>query len=432
MHEITNELSDREREILRLVATGASNKEIARQLNISANTVKVHLRNIFNKIGAASRTEAAMFAVGAGYVPGASPTRDALLVEETMTSARPTPGRRMIGGIIGLVVILLLVATAVTTYLSRRASALTSAQFPVTTPPPRWKALTPLSIPRSGLAVAVHENQIYAIAGEDANGVTGVVERYDPQTNVWKSLADKPTPVSNVAAAVIGGEIFVPGGILDSGQATNVLEIYDPRSDSWSRGAPLPQPVGSYALAAFEGKLYLFGGFDGRNFLGTVYEYDPGQDAWRSKAPLTSPRALAGAAVSGGKVHLLGGYDGKRALDLNQIYQPDQDDGRVNPWSEGVRLPQGRYAMGVTSISEILYLVGGTGDQAQAGTPLVFITDLDSWQPVELPFEESWSYLGLAPLGTQIYALGGEIDQAPSGQNWAYQAIYLTVLPYIR
>src|SRR5512147_3170269 len=69
MSNDTSQISEREREILRLVATGATNQQIAYKLNISINTVKVHLRNIFGKIGVTSRTEATLYAIRVGLVP---------------------------------------------------------------------------------------------------------------------------------------------------------------------------------------------------------------------------------------------------------------------------------------------------------------------------------------------------------------------------
>ena len=51
-------LTAREREVLRLIAEGFSNQELAARLHLSPQTVKVHTRNIYSKLGVASRTQA--------------------------------------------------------------------------------------------------------------------------------------------------------------------------------------------------------------------------------------------------------------------------------------------------------------------------------------------------------------------------------------
>jgi len=61
-------LTEREGEVLKLVAQGATNREIAEQLFITENTVKVHLRNILEKLHLKNRAEAAAYAVRTGLV----------------------------------------------------------------------------------------------------------------------------------------------------------------------------------------------------------------------------------------------------------------------------------------------------------------------------------------------------------------------------
>jgi two-component system, NarL family, response regulator LiaR len=70
-------LTDRETEVLRLVALGLANKEIARRLAIGEGTVKTHVSNVLTKLGLQSRTQAALQAVRMGLIAandvGASP-----------------------------------------------------------------------------------------------------------------------------------------------------------------------------------------------------------------------------------------------------------------------------------------------------------------------------------------------------------------------
>ena len=63
---VPDSLSAREREILALIAQGASNKVIARDLDIAETTVKIHVQHILRKLGLNSRVQAAVYATGRG------------------------------------------------------------------------------------------------------------------------------------------------------------------------------------------------------------------------------------------------------------------------------------------------------------------------------------------------------------------------------
>ena len=436
MQSTGSELSEREREILYLVATGASNKEIAQHLSISTNTVKVHLRNIFAKIDARSRTEAAMYAVSIGLVR--EPSTVGVESEADQTNiAQPAaeieqPAPKFNQRLIWLVgsMVLVLAATAILYTLFRPQPS---------QPPegggaalPRWQFLPPMLTARSGLASVAYEQAIYAIGGVHAQKPSGAVERFDLASETWAALSPKPTPVYEIGAAVISGKIYVPGGRLGSGQVTNILEIYDPRQDAWSSGAPLPVAVSGYGLAAFEGRLYLFGGWDGREYLASVYEYSPDQDRWMEKTAMPTRRAYLGVAQVGGSLYALGGYDGKTALGVNEVYKPDLDSGAGAPWSQATPLPERRYRMGVASSIDMLLLVGGLGTNDKTPYSFQYSVQSGEWMRFETPAASlPWYDLGATVMGTHLYLIGGEQNQQATDQSMAYQVLYILSLPVV-
>ena len=449
-----NELSERELDILRLVATGASNKEIAQKLFISSNTVKVHLRNIFSKIGVTSRTEAAMYAVRIGLVHGgpgqvvaennvetlvtsidanSQPTLLPISGEETQTIHRRLP--RWVPFIL-IFPIAILVWTGL--ILVRGSTPNVTPTLPsvvlqpTPTPIPHWRMLAPLSIARSDIALTAYENQIYAISGMTAQGVSGAVERYDPETNTWTSLSSKPLPVTEAHAAIISGLIYIPGGRpkTDSQNPTNVLEIYNPRLDQWHNGTPLPTPLSGYGLVAFEGRLYIFGGWDGQEYRDSVYVYDPSNGTWKERTPMPTARAFCTAAEAAGLIYVLGGINENQPVTVNEIYSPARDNGNDDPWETGFPLPETRLGIQAATIADTIYVFGNTSENTDR-FGLIYFPQTDIWQSLEASPYPLGTNFAMASIGTNLFIVGGMIDSVFSNQNLAYQAIITLSIPII-
>ncbi len=444
------DLSEREVEVLRLVATGVGNKQIAQQLSISPNTVKVHLRNIFAKIGATSRTEAAMYAAREGLValpPSAVPetgmpaTSSALgTAALTENGAAPIPNSmtrrwlRLRWAAAALLALILLSAGGAWLAVQFRPTplpTLTAVALPTAVPtPPRWQSLADMSVARSGLAAVAYDDRIYAIAGESAQGVTGLTERYSPPTNSWETLAAKPVPVTNVSAAVIGGRIYVPGGQLASGQITSTVEAYSPRDNRWQTLAPLPAAVSAYATVAFEGQLYVFGGWDGQVYRANVYRYDPDTDRWTELRPMPMARGYAGAAAAAGRIYVIGGTSAAGPVAVNEVYSPEQETADGSPWQTRAPLPGARPELQAANIADNIY----AASSAEGAGLLAFgyLPSDNTWQTLQAPPGANWAGATLVPLDNSLHLLGGKDSTAPLARHLSYQALYTVFIPVVR
>ena len=449
MSQVTVEpLSERELELVRLLSKGLSNKEIARELYISPNTVKVHLRNIYAKLNVSSRTEAMVAVVRLGWVDIGRTGDERAAYDGEVVSERAEPGaapvqERAIEPPLAawqrvyLVASVLLVALGLwlvwpsevepsEPFTDRRS--LSSRWNPSQVL--RWQGLAQMPTPRSRLAVVADGERVFAIAGDAVSGVSNVVEIYMPDEDVWVRGADKLTSVANVGAVALGDRIFVPGGSTGDGGVSDRLEVYDPGAGSegtWSVAQRMPQGASAYAMAVHEEKLYLFGGWNGSVYLSVSYRYDPEGDRWDALASMPTPRAFAGAGVIGGHVYVVGGFNGQRELDICQVYDPEEDI-----WQECPPMHAPRGGSGATVIADTLYVIGG-GWQSYLVENEYFSPDAadpsqGTWRTFPSPLLQEWRNLGVASNGTFLYAIGGW-DGDYTGINQAYRVLYRLYLP---
>ncbi len=124
-----------------------------------------------------------------------------------------------------------------------------------------WTVLAPMLTARAGLGIAVQDNTIYAIGGRTGTGgpgtggVLATVEAYDIDTDTWTAVAPLLSARSDLAAATVGGKIYVFGGIDAAGTFLDDVDVYDPITNAWSTApADMPMDVGTAAHAHAAGR----------------------------------------------------------------------------------------------------------------------------------------------------------------------------------
>lgn len=418
----TIQLSKRELQVLEMIATGASNQEIAQKLVISINTVKVHIRNIFEKLGVQSRTEATLRAIQEGWVTVTEGEAEASREAESA----PSPHRTYLLGEASLPAVLLpwqqwyllsavlLAMVVIILPLLSEEAPQDPLKIPViyrepAVPEPeedssRWATRPAMPTRRAGLALIAFNGQLFAVGGVRGNDrATRAVEIYDPATDTWIEGASKPTATSNIAGVALDDKIYVPGGCTnEDGKATDAFDIYDPKNDSWEQGAALPEARCGYGLVAYEDKLYLFGGWNGEAFEDTIFIFSPQRNRWEvSKETMPQPIGYLGAAVLGEAIYIAGGYDGQNELNQTYAFIPETGE-----WLEKAPLQEKRVGLGLVSNGQSLFAVGGGWEQAVTATEQ-YDPAADSWSSFETPFNSQWRNMGVATINTMIYAVGG-------------------------
>lgn len=413
MPERGEPLTEREIEILQLVATGVTNRQVAYRLCISVNTVKVHLRNIFTKLGAESRTQATMIAAREGLVrvAGASGTRGEDAASQPTAQQPPLPRFKRVA-ILGA--LLVAAASTAATWPRARSQPRSRRDIPLDEPQEQavtilagdeessWHERAQMPTRRAYFGLAGFEGRLYAIAGQTPGGITGAVEIYSADDDTWDPGADKPTPVTYVSAASIGPHVYVPGGCGAAGSPTRVVEVYDTLTDSWHEANSLPAPRCAYALAEGNGRLFVFGGWDGEQYVATTYVYDPQTDAWTEGTAMDIERGFAAATALEDRIYVVGGYNGERELTTCSLFEPS-----TGLWHRCAALTVGRGGLGLVALGGQLYAIGGGGWTSYLGFNERYNPSDDQWSAVETSVVGEWRSPGVVVVENSIHAAGG-------------------------
>jgi len=432
-----NALSDRELEILRLLSQGKSNKQIAADLFISVNTVKVHVSNIYEKIGVSSRTEATLYALEKGLAikplkfSDDNQNLNEILVDGTKNdndfpiSKKTIKHRKLLT--VSLSLLLIFSFGYLLSSLFFKTSSPTENAMDYMT---RWQELDQMPFQRSRFASALYNNEFYLIGGESETGITNRVDIFNPTTQIWRLGKSKLTPVKNVSAAIINDRIYIPGGETQGGVYTDKLEVYDLITDTWGEKARLPIKISSYSMAIYEGNLYIFGGRNQTGILDTVFLYDPVIDKWLSLPSMESSVENSTAVEFHGSIFVIGGADQHGYTRKVRSIKPVNYQTAEFIWMNETELPAQYNWVSAYSISDLIFVIA---KDKNGNTGLLQYSDsekqwLASSQSAPIRIDSNGG--GVISEGF-IYLFGGEKNGKPQNRIVRYQATYLISIPNI-
>ena len=528
MAEPNEPLTERELQIVQALATGASNKEIAAQLFLSPNTVKVHLRNIFTKLEVQTRTEATMIAVRNGWVAvgsaagsngtvgeavepaevsksevappspsfvaasdnNTSPIEDAtapatdadvhppsqrqsdvsapgvadlaetktrtiplerlneinLAARTTMAPILPaiTPvpvapnpqllpplsmRRRLalVGALILAVALSVLSLQIRPTDATSNVEDLNNSEVQggvafAASQSTRWNTRASVRSARArSIAVGVPaQNEIVLIGGEVDRRLSGEVLVYNRNEDAWHDLsADKPTPVVNTGAALLGSRIYVPGGTAAQNRPTNLFEVLDLQTRTWTALPNLPKPATGLAVAGDDQQVFVMGGRVDGQITGESLAFDVETGQWSPLPSMPTPRENAAAATFNDRIYVVGGSDGRRELPTCEFYSI-----RNKTWSPCAAMTVGRSNFGLVTVGPALYAVGG-GAVNFIGWNEKYDPATDKWTTFETPATHTgdWRQIAVAAFPTEFYVMGGRTRNVPLSDMYVYEVL---------
>lgn len=219
----------------------------------------------------------------------------------------------------------------------------------------------------------------------------------------WETLAPAPNERGEVAAAALGEDIYVIGGLSSDGASTSNVDIYDTNADSWRSGPELPIAVNHPMAATLEKNVYLLGGYSGAGPSSRVFRLDG--SGWVEEPSMPGGRAAAGAAAIGGKIYVVGGIGDQGLAQSMYGYEAPS-----KKWSEAQGMPTPREHLGVAALAPYLFAVGGRSS-VNFATAENFDTRNGTWARVaDMPSARGGSAAGVTSNGFLVSA-GGEADR---------------------